>query len=260
MRRREFITLLGGAAAAWPLAARAQQKMPIIGFLGQSTLAAESQRVAAFVQRLRELGWIEGRTVAIEYRWGEGTKRALCRDRSRVRPAQGRCHRHFRHSECPRCKTGDVDYTDSIRGGRRIRSEATSSKVWRDPAATLPVYQLRRPTSLESESNSCARSFPVFAACCDHRQHWQSRSQCWKWTRFRLQLPSSASKLPGLKSDALSDIAPVFRRGSKGLRDALYVVADPLVIYQPRLGSTPWRVGARLPAIYNAVSTSKRAA
>ena len=72
--RREFITLLGGAAAAWPLAARAQQpaKLPTIGFLGASTPSAESQRIAAFVQRLRELGWIEGRTIAIEYRWAEG--------------------------------------------------------------------------------------------------------------------------------------------------------------------------------------------
>src|SRR5262245_59018643 len=74
VRRRELIALLGGAAAAWPLAARAQQpgKLPTIGYLGQSTLAAESQLLAAFVQRLGELGWVEGRTVAIELRWGEG--------------------------------------------------------------------------------------------------------------------------------------------------------------------------------------------
>ena len=71
MRRREFITLLGGAAVAWPLAARAQQpgKPPTIGYLGGGGLAGW---VDAFAQRLRELGWIEGRTVAIEYRWGEG--------------------------------------------------------------------------------------------------------------------------------------------------------------------------------------------
>jgi putative tryptophan/tyrosine transport system substrate-binding protein len=73
MRRRDFITLLGGAAA-WPLAARAQQAamLPTIGFLGPNTPSLDSRRVGAFVQRLRELGWIEGRTIAIEYRWAEG--------------------------------------------------------------------------------------------------------------------------------------------------------------------------------------------
>jgi putative tryptophan/tyrosine transport system substrate-binding protein len=74
LKRREFITLLGGAAAAWPLAGRAQQpgKLPTIGFLGISTPSLDSQWVAPFVQRLRKLSWIEGRTVAIEYRWAEG--------------------------------------------------------------------------------------------------------------------------------------------------------------------------------------------
>jgi putative tryptophan/tyrosine transport system substrate-binding protein len=74
MRRRAFLTLLGGAAAAWPLSGRAQQaaNMPTIGYLGPTNPSVESQRVAAFVQRLRELGWIEGRTIAIEYRWAEG--------------------------------------------------------------------------------------------------------------------------------------------------------------------------------------------
>jgi len=71
--RRRFITLLSGAAAAWPLTARAQQPaMPIIGFLGALTRSAQSDWTTAFVQRLRELGWIEGRTIAIEYRWAEG--------------------------------------------------------------------------------------------------------------------------------------------------------------------------------------------
>jgi putative ABC transport system substrate-binding protein len=74
MKRREFITLLGGAAATWPLAAGAQQagKLPTIGFLGESTAAGQREWVAAFMQRLRELGWMEGRNVAIEYRWAEG--------------------------------------------------------------------------------------------------------------------------------------------------------------------------------------------
>jgi ABC-type uncharacterized transport system substrate-binding protein len=75
MRRREFITLLGGAAA-WPLAARAQQpsKLPMIGYLGASTSSAseEGPRLAVLLERLKELGWIEGRTVRFEYRWAAG--------------------------------------------------------------------------------------------------------------------------------------------------------------------------------------------
>jgi putative tryptophan/tyrosine transport system substrate-binding protein len=73
VRRREFITLIGGAAAAWSLEARAQQaKAATIGLLGTGSAAAQSQWTAAFVQRMRELGWIEGRNLAIEYRWAEG--------------------------------------------------------------------------------------------------------------------------------------------------------------------------------------------
>lgn len=74
MRRRQFLRIVGGAAGAWPLLARAQQptKLPTIGFLGTSTPVAWSPWIAAFAQRLRELGWIEGRTVAIEVRWAEG--------------------------------------------------------------------------------------------------------------------------------------------------------------------------------------------
>ena len=74
MKRREFITLLGGAAAAWPFAAHAQQpdKLPTIGFLGSvSVPAAQGRWVAAFL--LRELGWTEGRNFVIEYRWAEGS-------------------------------------------------------------------------------------------------------------------------------------------------------------------------------------------
>ena len=74
MRRREFIALAGSATTAWPLIARAQQarKLPTVGFFGSSTPSAMAAWVAAFVQRLHELGWIEGHTVAIEYRWAEG--------------------------------------------------------------------------------------------------------------------------------------------------------------------------------------------
>ena len=79
MRRREFILLLGATTLAWPLGAYAQRppKLPTIGFFSAGSAAAMRSFVAALVNRLHELGWIEGRTVAIEYRWAEGHSERL---------------------------------------------------------------------------------------------------------------------------------------------------------------------------------------
>src|SRR5262245_4559879 len=103
IERRKFLATLGGAAVAWPLAARAQAgKLPTIGFMG-ATPSAESQRVAAFVQRLRELAWVDGRNLAIEYRWAEVQRRHF----ACTRPRGDR--RMFEISCTPSARTGNFD-------------------------------------------------------------------------------------------------------------------------------------------------------
>jgi len=133
-RRRAFITLLGGAATR-PLATRAQQagKLPTIGFLGSNTPSTQSQWTAAFVQRLRELGWTEGRTVAIEYRWAEGrTERAaeIATEFVRLKVDVIVTHR-------PAVAT--LRSSPSSSRLRSTRSAAASSQVWRSRAAAKGI-------------------------------------------------------------------------------------------------------------------------
>ncbi len=92
MRRREFMTLLGGAAAAWPLVARAQQQpaLPVIGFLHSTSAGSNTWAVTAFREGLKQVGYVEGQNVAIEFRWADGQHdrlRALAMDLVRQRVA-----------------------------------------------------------------------------------------------------------------------------------------------------------------------------
>src|SRR5262249_59919255 len=113
MKRREFITLLGGGAAAWPLATRAQQpgKVPTIGLLGAAAASVWRPWTDAFVRRLGELGWIEGRTDHDRVSLGGRTSRTLRRGRGRVRPAQRRRHRDRRKRGCGG-EAGGIDHSD----------------------------------------------------------------------------------------------------------------------------------------------------
>ncbi len=176
MRRREFITLLGGAAAAWPLAARAQQagKLPTIGFLGASTPSAESQWVAAFVQRLRELGWIEGRNVAIEYRWAEGRSERYAEIAAEFVRLKVDVIVTRGNPSSPRGKASDSGHPDRLRGGGgpgRHRPGRKSGATGR---------QRHRP--VEPDDRSCwqatrtlARGRPRSPPVGDHGQCRQSR-------------------------------------------------------------------------------------
>ena len=95
IRRRKFISFLGGAAA-WPVVAWAQQArhVPTIGYVAPTNPLMPSRSTGAFLQRLRELGWIEGQTITIEFRWAAGRPERLRRDCRRVRPAQSGPDRH----------------------------------------------------------------------------------------------------------------------------------------------------------------------
>ena len=193
IERRKFLATLGGGAAAWPLAARAQQpaRLPTIGFLGSGTISAWSPWTAAFVQRLRELGWIEGRNVAIEYRW-----------------AEGRPERYAEiAAEFVQLKV-DVIVTT---GAAALAAKQTTSvipivfAVANDPIGSGLVAGLARPggnvTGLGSRpailpvngSNSFARSSPICAVW----RFWPTSAippPCWKWVRPRPRPARSVSK------------------------------------------------------------------
>ena len=132
MRRREFIALVGGAAAAWPLAVRAQQpgKPPTIGFLGADA-AGWRPWTDAFVARLRELGWIDGQTIAIDYRWTEGHPERVAEIAAEFVRRKVDRHRHVRNCR-PHIKAGDSGHPHRLcnwaRPGRRrprLKSGAT---------------------------------------------------------------------------------------------------------------------------------------
>ena len=248
MRRREFIMLLGGAAMAWPLAARAQQPaMPVIGFLGSSTLSAMSQWTTAFVQRLRELGWIEGRNIAIEYRWAEGrTERAV-----------------EMAADFVRLKV-DVIVTYGTPSTLAVK-QATSAipivfAAAGDPVGTGLVASLARPggnvtgLSLQQTDLSSKRLELLRGVIPGLRRLAILGNVGNPFTVLEMNEVKAAARTLGLEVHTLEirgaqDIAPAFE-ALRGRADALYVATDPLVITN-LIRINTLALGARLPTIYN---------
>src|SRR5215472_3153581 len=248
MKRREFITLLGGAAAAWPLAARAQQpgKLPTIGFLGATTASAQRELTDAFVQRLRELGWVEGRTVAIEYRWAEGRSERLAEFAA----------------EFVRLKVDVIltHNTPPVLAAKQATSVipivfATAA----DPVGTGVVAGLPRPgsnvTGLSSQTPDLAgkqiellrevvpgvRRFAILANPDN------------SYVALEVSEVQAAARMLDLEVALFEirraeDIALAFE-GLKGRADALYPLADPL-LFTHRLRINTLALGVRLPTMY----------
>src|SRR5262245_12498050 len=159
-RRRQFITLLGGAAVTWPLAARAQQsgKLPTIGFVG-SNASAWGAWTTAFVARLHDLGWIEGRTLGIEYRWSEGRPERIAEIAAEfVKRNVDVIVTNDSSAQAIKRATSDIPIV-FVLGNDPI---GDSSPIWRGRAAMSPACRCSRRKPTVSGSNFCARLSPGF--------------------------------------------------------------------------------------------------
>ena len=246
--RREFITLLGGATAAWPLAARAQQpsKLPTIGYLGATTRDGESQQIAAFVQQLRNIGWVEGRNVVIEYRWVEGRS--------------GRAADIT--AEFVRLKV-DVIVTWATPNVIAAK-EATASipivfAVAADPVGTGLVASLAQPggnvtgSSIQMIELAAKRLEVLREVLPDLRRLGIMANTGGTGAMLEMAEVQRTARKVGIEPVTVElarekDIAPAFDT-LKGRAQALYVCADPLVnAYRIRIAILA--VGARLPTMY----------
>jgi putative ABC transport system substrate-binding protein len=248
MKRRDFITLLGGGTVACSLAARAQQpaKLPTIGFLGSNTPSAASQWVAAFVQRLRERGWIEGRTVAIEYRWAEGRSERFAEIAA----------------EFVRLK---VDVIVTFATAPSLAAKQATSVIpivfatAGDPVGTGLVASLAQPggnvTGLSNQLPDIGgkkleflrevvpglRRLAILANIGNPAVVLEMREAQEAARTFGLEVATSQIR-------RAEDIAPTFE-ALKGRADALYVCADPLMSAN-RIRINTLALGARLPTMH----------
>jgi putative tryptophan/tyrosine transport system substrate-binding protein len=248
MRRRDFITLLGSAAAAWPLAARGQPtgRLPTIGFLSASwaSPSGEGQRLATFVKRLRELGWIEGRTVAIEYRW-----------------AEGRAERFTEiASEFVRLK---VDIIVTYAAPAVIAVKQVTSVIpivfagVGDPVGTRLVASLARPggntTGVSLQTTDIAgKRLELLRELIPGLRRLAIMANMGPNAALEISEAQAAARtlsidIVPLEIQSREDIAPAFE-GLKSRAEALYVALDPMMsAYRVRIITLA--LGARLPTL-----------
>jgi putative ABC transport system substrate-binding protein len=247
MRRREFITVVGSAAVTWPLAVRAQQaaKLPTIGFLGADAVAF-GPWTAAFVARMRELGWIEGRTIAIEYRWSEGRPERYAEIAA----------------EFVRLK---VDVIVTVGSAVPIVKQATTVipivfAVGIDPVGSGLVASLAKPggnvTGLSLQANDLAGKRLEFLREVVPKLHRLAIMFNVGNAQPVLEMrdTQAAARTLGLEVAPLEirraeDIAPAFQ-ALKTQADALYVAVDQLVVAN-RTRILTFALGARLPTVFS---------
>jgi putative ABC transport system substrate-binding protein len=249
MQRREFITLLGGAAVAWPFAAHAQQagRLPTIGFLGASwaSRSGEGQRLVAFLERLHELGWFEGRTLSIEYRWAEGRNERFTEIAS----------------EFARLKV-DIIITYSTPAVIAVKQVTSVIPVVfagaADPVGTGLVVSLSRPggnttgVSLQTTDIAAKRLELLRELLPGLRRvaimaHLGNPNSMIEMNEVHVAGRTLSIDMVALEIRREEDIAPAFD-AIKTRADALYVVLDP-IMNAHRVRINILAVGARLPTM-----------
>ena len=249
MQRREFITLLGGASSlAWPLAARAQQprRLPTVGYMGSQARSDQNRWTDAFVQKMRELGWVDGSTVTIQYRWAEG---------SGARAAEIA-------AEFVRLKVDVIvtNGTTMIIAAKRATSDVPIVfAAAGDPVGTGLVASLGRPGG-----NVTGNSLQASDLAGKHVELLREIRPGFKRLAIlvnvdspnaviQLQEAQAAARTLGVSVDVMEirradDIAPAFG-GAKAGAEALFVMNDPLVI-ENRIRINSLAIAAALPTVY----------
>jgi putative ABC transport system substrate-binding protein len=247
VRRRDFIKVIAGSTVAWPFAARAQPaKLPTIGFLGANTPAAQSQWTAAFVQRLRELGWIDGSNITIEYRWAEGRRERYATIAS----------------EFARLKVSVIvtSGTESIAAAKKVTSNIPIIfAAAADPVGTGLVANLARPggniTGLSAQNTDIAgkrlallrevlptlRRLAIMANA-------GSAQAVLEVGEVRAAARTFDLEIIPLEIRRSEDITPALE-ALNGRAEALYVAIDPLVTSNAARINT-LALGARLPTMH----------